>query len=96
MAGDKIPSLATLDRPEKYQDLLKEDRGDDCMPCRIVGSGAFIGLAGYSYISGHSQLEKQRELILKSNSMFGMRSRRFGITGISLGLVWMGLWRFFN
>ena len=32
-------------------------------------------------------------LILQSKSMFGMRSRKVGIIGISLGLFWMGLWR---
>ena len=37
MAGDKIPSVHHLDKPEKLQDLLKEDRGDDCLSCRIVG-----------------------------------------------------------
>jgi hypothetical protein len=58
-----------------------------------AGSGAFFGLAGYSYFSGMSQLEKQRHVILKSKSMFGMASRKAGIVGISLGFVWMGMWR---
>lgn len=43
-----------------------------------------------------SQLEKQRAAILKSKSFFGMKSRRFGIASISLGLAYMGLWRAFN
>lgn len=42
-----------------------------------------------------SQLQKQREVILKSNSWLGMRSRRLGISGLSLGLAWMGLYRLF-
>ncbi|KAG5989483.1 hypothetical protein E4U54_004321 [Claviceps lovelessii] len=96
MAGDKVPSIHALERPENLKDLLRQDRGDDCLSCKIVGSGAFFGLAAYSYLSGMSQLEKQRQAILQSRSMFGMRSRRFGITGISLGLVWMGLWRAFR
>lgn len=37
MAKDSIPSVHSLDRPEKLQDLLKEDRGDDCLPCKIIG-----------------------------------------------------------
>lgn len=37
MAGSDIPSVTSLDRPEKYQDLLKQDRGEDCLPCRVVG-----------------------------------------------------------
>lgn len=63
-------------------------KSDSC-----TGSGAFFGLAGYSYFSGMSQLEKQRAAILQSKSIFGMRSRRFGIVTISAGLAWMGLWR---
>ncbi|KAG5980237.1 hypothetical protein E4U55_004260 [Claviceps digitariae] len=96
MAGDKVPSIHALEKPENLQELLRQDRGEDCLSCRIVGSGAFFGLSAYSYFSGMSQLEKQRQAILQSKSMFGMRSRRLGITGISLGLVWMGLWRAFR
>lgn len=43
-----------------------------------------------------SQLEKQRSIILQSKSRFGMGSRKLGITTISIGLVWMGLWRAFK
>ena len=57
------------------------------------GGGAFLGLAAYSYISGQSQLELQRAKILASGSRFGMRSRSMAITGISLGLAWLGVWR---
>ncbi|KAI1306175.1 hypothetical protein F5Y03DRAFT_394722 [Xylaria venustula] len=95
MAKDKVPSVGTLDKPENLDDLLKQDRGDDCLPCRLVGGGAFIGLATYSYFSGNAQLERQRAQILASKSMFGMRSRRFGIATTSLGLAWLGIWRLF-
>lgn len=60
------------------------------------GGGAFIGLGAYSYFSGNAQLELQREKILKSRSMFGMRSRKAGIAGISLGLAYLGIWRLFR
>lgn len=40
-----------------------------------------------------SQLEKQRTKILQSKSMFGMRSRKFGIGAISFAFFWMGVWR---
>lgn len=93
MAGDKIPSIYTLDKPEKLDDLLKQDRGEDCLPCKIVGGGAFLGLAAYSYISGTSQLEKNKAQIIAKRSMFGMRSRKLGITGISLILASLGIWR---
>ncbi|KAI0532542.1 hypothetical protein GGR58DRAFT_162643 [Xylaria digitata] len=95
MAKDKVPSVGSLDKPESLDDLLKQDRGEDCLSCRIVGGGAFIGLAVYSYLSGNAQLERQRAQILASKSMFGMRSRRFGIATTSLGLAWLGIWRLF-
>lgn len=58
-----------------------------------AGSGVFVGLSAYGYFSGMSQLEQQRAKILQSNSMFGMRSRKAGVAGISLVLLWMGIWR---
>ncbi|KAI1421128.1 hypothetical protein F5Y12DRAFT_769864 [Xylaria sp. FL1777] len=95
MANDKVPSVGTLDKPESLNGLLKQDRGEDCLPCRVVGGGAFLGLAAYSYFSGNAQLERQRAQILASKSMFGMRSRRLGIATTSLGLAWLGIWRLF-
>ncbi|KAI1438450.1 hypothetical protein GGR50DRAFT_691313 [Xylaria sp. CBS 124048] len=95
MAKDNIPSVGSLDKPENLDSLLKQDRGDDCLPCRIVGGGAFLGLGAYSYLSGTAQLERQRAKILASKSMFGMGSRKFGITATSLGLAWLGIWRMF-
>lgn len=114
MAKDNIPPLHTLDRPEKLQDILKQDRGDDCLPCRIIGENscihtwklqkltislggsAFLGLAAYSYYSGHSQLTKAQAEILASKSFFGMRSRRWAITGLSCGMAYLGLYRLFK
>ncbi|KAK3381265.1 hypothetical protein B0H63DRAFT_560975 [Podospora didyma] len=93
MAKDEVPPLHALEKPEKLQDILKKDRGEDCLGCRIVGSGAFFGLAAYSYFSGHSQLEKQRAAILASKSIFGMRARGAAISSISLGLAYLGFWR---
>uniref|UniRef100_A0A0B7JZK5 Distal membrane-arm assembly complex protein 1-like domain-containing protein n=1 Tax=Bionectria ochroleuca TaxID=29856 RepID=A0A0B7JZK5_BIOOC len=96
MAGDSIPTLHSLEKPENFKDVLRRDGGDDCLPCRLIGSGAFFGLAGYSYFSGMSQLQKQQAQILQSKSIFGMRSRKAGIASISFGLAWMGLWRLMN
>ncbi|KAI1501446.1 hypothetical protein F5X99DRAFT_409029 [Biscogniauxia marginata] len=95
MAKDKIPTVGTLEKPENLNELLKQDRGEDCLPCRIVGGGAFLGLAAYSYFSGNSQLDQQRAKILASKSMLGMRSRKLGIAATSLGLAWLGIWRLF-
>ncbi|KAK3316728.1 hypothetical protein B0H66DRAFT_605003 [Apodospora peruviana] len=93
MAGDKVPSPEILDKPHDLKELLKQDRGDDCLSCKLVGSGAFFGLAAYNYWSGHQQLTQQKAKILASNSRFGIRSRRLGVTGISLALGWLGAWR---
>ncbi|KAF4591816.1 exosome complex exonuclease [Ophiocordyceps camponoti-floridani] len=93
---DKIPSLYSLEKPTDVQQLVRQDRYDDCLSCRIVGTAALFGLAGYGYVTGMSQLEKQRAVMERSRSVFGMRSRQVGVVGISLGLVWMGLWRAFR
>ncbi|SPN99541.1 uncharacterized protein DNG_02393 [Cephalotrichum gorgonifer] len=93
MAKDSIPTLHSLEKPEDVKKLLKEDAFDDCTSCRIVGSGAFLGLSAFNYFTGMSQLEARRAQVLASKSMFGMGSRKAGITMISLGLAWMGVWR---
>ncbi|KAG5991397.1 hypothetical protein E4U52_003743, partial [Claviceps spartinae] len=85
MAGDIVSNVR--DRPEDPKRPLQQDSGEDCQTCRLVGCGAFFGLAAYSYFSGTAQLEKQRQVILQSRSVFGMRSRRFGITGTSVGSI---------
>jgi hypothetical protein len=42
MAGDKIPSVYALDKPEPLDELLKKDRGEDCLPCKVVGMAACL------------------------------------------------------
>lgn len=37
MAGDKIPSVHSLERPEDLKELMRQDRGDDCLSCKVVG-----------------------------------------------------------
>ena len=110
----QVPSIHSLQQDEKLSTLLKQDRGADCMPCRIIGwlvlaisndmpltlrclgASAFIGLGTYSYFSGRYQLRRQEAAILKSGSMFGMRTRQTGISGIAAVLIGMGLWRLIN
>jgi hypothetical protein len=46
-------------------------------------------------MNGHSQLTAQETAILKSKSMFGMASRRAGITGLAASMVGLGIYRFF-
>lgn len=96
LSSPATENVATLDRPEPLRNLLAQDRIDDCLSCRLTGAGAFIGLGTYSYISGQSQLKAQRTKILKSGSMFGMKSRQAGITGIAAMLVGVGVWRLVN
>lgn len=38
MARDPVPSLQNLEKPEDYKSLLKQDVGDDCMSCRLMGT----------------------------------------------------------
>lgn len=98
-----------LERPDPLHEVLKQDRPEDCTPCRImgdllchklstqanklIGASAFMGLGAYSYFSGHSQLKAQEAMILRSKSFFGMRSRQAGITSIALSLGTVGLYR---
>ncbi|KAL5606101.1 hypothetical protein BROUX41_006130 [Berkeleyomyces rouxiae] len=92
MSG-KVPPLYELERPEKLSKVLKNEADEDCTPCKVIGSGAFLTLSGFNYFSGMNQLEKRRAEVLRSGSIFGMRSRRFGITSISLGLAYLGFYR---
>ncbi|KAH6655765.1 hypothetical protein BKA67DRAFT_561812 [Truncatella angustata] len=92
MIGDK-ESTYKLDKPEKLNELLKADGGDDCTGCKVIGGGAFLGLGAYSYFSGMSQIEQQRAKIIASRSFLGVRSRKAGIAATSLGLAWMGIYR---
>ncbi|PMD27415.1 hypothetical protein NA56DRAFT_235557 [Hyaloscypha hepaticicola] len=96
MTDSTSPTVQALSRPEPLQQVLAQDKIDDCMPCRITGAAAFLGLGAYSYFSGHSQLKAQQAKILASKSMFGLKSRQAGVTGIALTLAGMGFWRLVN
>lgn len=50
-------------------------------------------MSAYNYRTGMRQLEARRAEVLKSKSIFGMRSRRAGIAGLSLTLASMGIVR---
>ncbi|CAL8577511.1 hypothetical protein XPA_003336 [Xanthoria parietina] len=88
-------TLYQLSQPEKLSSVLAQDK-TDCLSCRLTGGAAFIGLGAYTYLSSTRQLEAQRDKIMKSGSRFGLKSRRFGVLGLSATLVGMGLYRFVN
>ncbi|KAE9377953.1 hypothetical protein N431DRAFT_461522 [Stipitochalara longipes BDJ] len=96
MASPSSPRVEALSRPEPLKEVLAQDSMEDCMPCRITGAAAFMGLGVYSYFSGHSQLKAQQAKIMKSKSLLGFKSRQAGITGIALTLAGMGFWRLVN
>ncbi|KAJ5322206.1 hypothetical protein N7541_007486 [Penicillium brevicompactum] len=75
---------------------LAEDKFDDCMSCRVMGSAAFVGLGVYSYYTGMANLRKQEKAIMQGATKYKMGSRQLGIASISATLVGMGLWRAFN
>ena len=60
-----------------------------------TGSIAFIGLGGYTYISGITQLAAKRAEIDRANTRFGIGIRRLGIQCTAAGLVGLGLYRWF-
>jgi len=96
MGSAKLPNVHELQKPEPLHEVLAKDKFEDCMPCRIMGATTFAGLGVFSYFSGQNQLQQQRAQIIKSGSMFGMKSRQAGITTISLTLVGLGFWRLVN
>lgn len=89
----KEPTLRDLQRPEKLEDILALDREDDCLSCKVIGSGAFFGLAMFTYFDGRAKLRAQEAKIIASKSPFGMRSRHGALIALSLGLGYMGIWR---
>ncbi|KAN0108310.1 hypothetical protein V8E51_008052 [Hyaloscypha variabilis] len=96
MASSSSHRVEALSKPESLNEVLAQDNVEDCMPCRITGAAAFMGLGAYSYFSGHAQLRVQRAKIIESKSLFGFKSRQAGITGIALTLAGMGFWRLVN
>ncbi|KAG9238089.1 hypothetical protein BJ875DRAFT_368564 [Amylocarpus encephaloides] len=78
---------------------MEEDtqaRPEDCLPCRVMGATAFVGLGTYTYVSGNSQLRAQQAKILQSKSIFGIKSRQAAISTAALALTGAGLWRLVN
>ncbi|KAF2202391.1 hypothetical protein GQ43DRAFT_413753 [Delitschia confertaspora ATCC 74209] len=69
---------------------------EDCTPCRIIGTGAFLGLGVFTYVSGHRQLREQEAIIRQSKGIFGMAARRAGITGLAATMMGVGAYRWFS
>ncbi|KAJ5976118.1 hypothetical protein N7481_009825 [Penicillium waksmanii] len=83
-------------QPSDAKQALAEDKYEDCMSCKAMGSGAFIGLGVYSYYTGMNNLRQQEKMIMKSATKYKMGSRRLGIATISASLIGAGVWRAFN
>ncbi|RPA73648.1 hypothetical protein BJ508DRAFT_366632 [Ascobolus immersus RN42] len=73
----------------------------DCMPCKVIGGTAFLGLGTYTLISGLSQLREERSKLSpaelaaqKFSQRAGFMARRMGIWGIGVGLIGAGTYRF--
>ncbi|KAG9242697.1 hypothetical protein BJ878DRAFT_514181 [Calycina marina] len=95
MFGGSMPSIKDLQRPDRPQDVMKEDF-EDCLSCRLTGATVLIGAGAYSYYSGHRNLQLQQARILASNPRIGMKGRQVGITSIALSLVGLGMYRLIN
>ncbi|KAL2045171.1 hypothetical protein N7G274_002252 [Stereocaulon virgatum] len=90
------PRLISLQQPEKLSKVLEEDK-DDCLACRLTGAAAFIGLGGYIYYSGKTQIAaRSKEIARKSGSLGSVRARMMGSGLLSLSFVGMGLYRLVN
>lgn len=62
----------------------------------LVGAAALTGLGAYSWISGSAALERNKKEVLKNQTRIGLGPRRFGLGGIALGLVGLGVYRLVN
>ena len=61
-----------------------------------IGAAALSGLGAYSWISGSAALERNKKELLKNKTRIGMGPRKFGLGGIALGLVGLGIYRLVN
>ncbi|KAF1833469.1 hypothetical protein BDW02DRAFT_500636 [Decorospora gaudefroyi] len=77
---------------------LQPDKAEfqDCTPCRIIGSATFLGLGAFTYVTGHSQIRANEAAIRASKPIFGMRSRRAAISGMSTVMLGLGVYRWFR
>jgi hypothetical protein len=62
----------------------------------IAGSGAFVGLAGYTLIDGLRTVKANEQKILAKKSLFGIRTRQTGIVVASLSFLGIGVYRWVN
>ncbi|CAI7616672.1 unnamed protein product [Penicillium manginii] len=83
-------------QPSDAKQALAADKYEDCMSCKVMGSGAFIGLGVYSYYTGMNNLRQQEKMIMQSATKYKMGSRRLGIATISATMIGAGVWRAFN
>ncbi|KAI5300187.1 hypothetical protein KEM56_002664 [Ascosphaera pollenicola] len=91
MAKGETGGLLTLKDAEKA--IANEGYKDDCLSCKIMGTGAFVGLGAYTYYSGMQGLKQQEAEIMRSATKYKMGSRKLGIVAISATLVGMGVYR---
>ena len=82
-------------KDEKLDNVLarQKDEYEDCTPCRLMGSAAFTGLGAYTWYSGRKQLHERESEFLRSGSRFGIGARKFGLGGLSVVLVGVGVYR---
>ncbi|CCD31338.1 mitochondrial DUF4536, human DMAC1 ortholog, possibly has a general role in mitochondrial complex assembly [Schizosaccharomyces pombe] len=57
----------------------------DCLPCRLVGAGAFTGLGIYAYSQSRIPLNTPN-----------YKLKRFGILGMAYGFILTGVYRLFQ
>ena len=78
-----LPPINSIKSP-KFQLLTK------------LGATTFVAAGAYTYISGMTSLRANKTVILKSGSMFGIKSRQTALAGTSLMLVGAGVYRLLN
>jgi hypothetical protein len=53
-------------------------------------------MGAFTYFNGHYNIRKQEQKIVMSKSFLGVKSRGAAITGMSISLVGLGVYRLFN
>lgn len=94
---------------EASADHNNKSEPQDCLPCRITGiilepfcsdqpltnagTAAFVGLGGYTYYAGTSNLRQQQQQMLMSGARLAMGPRQLGVITLSAALMGLGVWR---
>ncbi len=94
-------SLIKLERPEKLQTVLEQDKQDDCLSCRLVGKASFglsffqqltllLGASAFIGLGGYSYFSGKYQLQQQEARILRSGSR-FGMRSRHAGITSIAL-----